>query len=430
MFITTPLPFVTACVDELHEALGKYQPGAGLSRLQRFWLSCCLMGLLISNTVCWAKFERASLGHYSLAAFSWMFRQSKIPWEFLLQMSVNVMLQKYGLTQGSLVVDDSDKQRCKVTTRILKAHTLKDKTSGGDMNGQSLVLLLLVTPTMTLPVGFALYMPDPALTAWNKADNTLKQQGIPPKKRPPKPARNPHSPTTPERALMRLAAFTRSHAALEVKLVLADAWYGPHEFMEQVTRLFNTQVMSQRHKHQNVRSRNKLSSIEKDCTQSPGVPQKIRIRGDQEVTVMVSGARLYVDAHRKQRLVMALKYEDETEYRDLVASDLSWRTLDIVQGSTLRWLVEVFLEDWKGHEGWGQLTKQPDEDGSSRGLILSLLLEHGLLGQPRPRARLENNLPACTVGSRQEKTRAESLLAFIRELLLADNPQEKLNCLS
>jgi hypothetical protein len=178
---------------------------------------------------------------------------------------------------------------------------------------------------------------------------------------------------------MRLAEFTRSHAALEVKLVLADAWYGPHEFMEQVTRLFNTQVMSQRHKHQNVRSRNKLSSIEKYCTQSPGVPQKIRIRGDQEVTVMVSGARLYVDAHRKQRLVMALKYEDETEYRDLVASDLSWRTLDIVQGSTLRWLVEVFLEDRKGHEGWGQLTKQPDEDGSSRGLILSLLLEHGLL---------------------------------------------------
>jgi hypothetical protein len=131
MFITTPLPFVTEFVDELHEALGKYQPGAGLSRLQRFWLSFCLMGILISNTVCWAKFERASRGNYSLAALSWMFRQSKIPWEFLLQMSVKVMLQKYGITQGSLVVDDADKQRGKVTTRIFKAHQLKDKTSGG-----------------------------------------------------------------------------------------------------------------------------------------------------------------------------------------------------------------------------------------------------------------------------------------------------------
>ena len=430
MFITTPLPFVTEFVDELHEALGKYQPGAGLSRLQRFWLSFCLMGILISNTVCWAKFERASLGHYSLAALSWMFRKSKIPWEFLLQMSVKVMLQKYGLTQGSLVVDDSDKQRCKVTTRIFKAHKLKDKTSGGYINGQSIVLLLLVTPTITLPVGFAFYMPDPALTAWIKEDKTLKQQGIPPKKRPPKPTRNPTYPTKPEMALMLLAEFTRYHASIEVKMVLADALYGTNEFMEQVTRLFNTQVISQLHKNQNVRSRNKLISIEKYFTQSPGVPQKIRIRGDQEVTVMVSGARLYVDAHHKKRFVIALKYEDETEYRYLVASDLSWRTLDIVQGYTLRWLVEVFLEDWKVHEGWGQLTKQPDEDGSSRGLILSLLLDHCLLCHPLQRARLENNLPACTVGSLQEKTRAESLLAFIRELLLADNPQEKLNCLS
>ena len=84
-------------------------------------------------------------------------------------------------------------------------------------------------------------------------------------------------------------------------------------------------------------------------------------------------------AHHQKRFVIALKYEDETEYRYIVASDLSWRTLDIVQGYTLRWLVEVFLEDWKLYEGWGQLTKQPDDDGSSRGLILSLLLDHCLL---------------------------------------------------
>jgi hypothetical protein len=118
----TPLPFVQEFVAELHEALEKYQPGAGLSRLQRYWLAFCLMGILVSNAVCWAQFERASLGHYSLAALSWMFRKSKIPWECLLQMSVRVMLGKYGVTHGFLVIDDSDKKRCKVTTRIFKAH--------------------------------------------------------------------------------------------------------------------------------------------------------------------------------------------------------------------------------------------------------------------------------------------------------------------
>ena len=127
---------------------------------------------------------------------------------------------------------------------------------------------------------------------------------------------------------------------------------------------------------------------------------------------------------------MALKYEHESEYRYLVASDLSWRTVDIVQGYTLRWLVEVFLEDWKVYEGWGQLTKQPDEEGSSRSLVLSLLLDHCLLLHPQQLARLEHNLPACTVGSLRERTRVESLLECIRELILQDNPQEKLTRLS
>ena len=56
---------------------------------------------------------------------------------------------------------------------------------------------------------------------------------------------------------------------------------------------------------------------------------------------MVGSARLAVCAHGKRRFVIALKYPGETEYRYLVATDLSWRTLDIVQAYTLRWLVEI-----------------------------------------------------------------------------------------
>ena len=430
MFIKTPRPFVQAFVAELHEALETYQPGTGLSRLQRYWLSFCLMGILVSNSVCWARFERASLGHYSLAALSWMFRQSKIPWECLLQMSVRVILGTYGVTHGFLVIDDSDKKRCKVTTRIFKAHKLKEKVSGGYINGQSIILLLLVTPRITFPVGFAFYMPDPVLTAWTKADTTLKKQGAPPKQRPPKPARNPQYPTKQALAFTLLEAFKRDHPAMKVKMVLADALYATPPFMDQASTLFGAQVISQLRHNQNVRFRGNLISIEKYFTQSRGVPHMLKIRGEEAIPVMVNSARLYVDAHHKKRFVMALKYEDESDYRYIVASDLSWRTLDIVQGYTLRWLVEVFLEDWKSYEGWGQLTKQPDEDGSSHGLILSLLLDHCLLVHPQQLARLEHNLPACTVGSLLARTRVESLLAFLRELLLADNPQEQLTRLS
>ena len=72
---------------------------------------------------------------------------------------------------------------------------------------------------------------------------------------------------------------------------------------------------------------------------------------------------------------MAIKYEEEETYRYLIASDLSWRTLDIVQGHTLRWLVEVFMQDGKSHAGWSPLTTQPGEEGARPSVILRLLVE-------------------------------------------------------
>jgi hypothetical protein len=105
-------------------------------------------------------------------------------------------------------------------------------------------------------------------------------------------------------------------------------------------------------------------------------------------------------------------------------------TYDIVRAETKRWLVEVFFEDWKLYEGWGQLAFHPGFDGSNRSLILSLLLDHCLLLHPEQKALLENNKPAATVGSLLEKSRVESLLLFIRDLLTSTNPQMELECLS
>ena len=45
------------------------------------------------------------------------------------------------------------------------------------------------------------------------------------------------------------------------------------------------------------------------------------------------------------------------EYRFLVTSDLSWRHEDIIRTFTLRWLIEVFIEDWKQHEGWNRMVE-------------------------------------------------------------------------
>ena len=157
-----------------------------------------------------------------------------------------------------------------------------------------------------------------------------------------------------------------------------------------------------------------------------GVEMALRIRGGKDVKATISSARLKVLSHGKKRLVIALKYEGESDYRYLVATDMTWRTMDIIQAYTLRWLVEVFFEDWKLYEGWGREAKQLDEEGSSRGLILSLLFDHCLLLHPEQTARIENKLPAYTIGSLQRKSQMDVLLEFIKTLLAHPNPADKL----
>jgi hypothetical protein len=430
MFIDEPAPFINDFVEELDKSLQKIEPTAGLSNLQRKWLAFCLLAILVTNSVCWAKFERASLGNYSLASLSWMFRQAKINWSLILYASVKVILWRYNIKQGVLALDDSEKKRAKRTKRIHRAHKLKDKKTGGYINGQSLVILVLVTPVVTVPVGFGFYQTDPAMTAWYKSEKKLKKQGIAKKDRPPKPEKKEAYPSKQEIALQLLEKFKIDHPHIKIKAVLADALYGTEDFMDQTAILFdNGQVISQLRSNQLVRDKNQKINLDNYFAKQPASTRKITIRGQEKLITFVV-AYLYVYAHHQKRLVIALKYDTDTEYRYLVASNLSWQILDVLKVYGLRWLVEVFFQDWKSYEGWGQSTKQPDEDGSSRSLILSLLLDHALLFHPEQLARLENKLPAATVGSLQEKIKAENLLQFIQNLLSDTDPEDKFKRLS
>jgi hypothetical protein len=181
MLMGESLPFVEEYVEELNRVLEELKPGQGLSSLQRKWLKFCLMGIIITNSVCWAKFERSSLGAYTVATLSWMFRQAKIPWGSLLYLSVRVIVGKYGIRSGVLVGDDTDRMRSKSTKRIYGVHKLKDKKSGGYVMGQCIVLLLLVTEQVTIPVGFSFYRPDVDWQVWQQQDELLKAQGVPKK---------------------------------------------------------------------------------------------------------------------------------------------------------------------------------------------------------------------------------------------------------
>jgi hypothetical protein len=353
MAIVKPAPFVSTFVDAVDQAIREHHPSHGMSAMQRAWLAFCVTAVLVTNSICWARFARASLGTYSLAALSWMFRHSKIPWD-----------------------------------------KLRDKDSGGYVWGQSLV-----------------FLPD-----------------VPPKQRPPKPPPNPYYPTKQALALRLLAQFKAQHPTFRVHCITADALYGTATFVEGAAALFGgVQVISQIRSNQKVRLQKREQHVADYFATHPGTPQQIRIRGGEEVGAMVGSARLYVCSHHTKRFIVAIQYEGEETYRYLMASDLTWRTLDIVQGHTLRWLVEVFVQDWKSPEGWSQLTKQPGEEGTHRSVILSLLVDQGLFYHPDQYAQFKHNLPAYPVGSLRAHVQIECLINVIETLMSSDAPQEQLH---
>ena len=194
MLLKEPLDFAQDFIKSVNDAIKLENPGKSLSRTQCYWLSFCITAIILTNSVCWIRFEKISLGRFKASSLSWMFRRGKICWERLLVCSVRVLLKKYGIHQGTLVLDDSDRARSKNTKRIAYTHKQKDKKTGGYVMGQSIVLLLLVTPKITLPVGFSFYQPDPAIKAWVKQNKRLKSLDVLKKESPKAPPRDPKYP--------------------------------------------------------------------------------------------------------------------------------------------------------------------------------------------------------------------------------------------
>jgi hypothetical protein len=427
MIMGQPAPFVSTFIDAVDDAMRAHQPHHGMSAMQRAWLAFCVTAVVVTNSICWARFARASLGTYALAALSWMFRHSKIPWDDLLVASVRVVLRHHGLTSGSLLIDDTDHPRSKSAHTLAHLYKLRDKASGGSLWGQSLVFLVFVTPKISIPVGLTFYQPAPELSAWYTQEKPLKKQGVPKPQRPPKPPPNPLYPTKQQLALRLLEQCKMDHPDIRVHCIVADALYGTAPFVDGASALFGgVQVISQARSNQNIRVYQREQPLADYFAAPPGPPQTIRIRGGDEQVAVVRSARLYVCSHKTQRFLVAIKYAEEEPYRYLMASDLTWRTLDIVQGHSLRWLVEVFGQDWKGHEGWAQLTKQPGEEGARRRVILSRLVDHALFVHPAQEAQLKNNLPAYTVGSLRANVQVECLVDVIEDLLSSDAPQSRL----
>jgi hypothetical protein len=277
------LPFIKDYIDALNESMNKIRLGASLSHLQCVWLRSVLLGLIVTNSLCWERFERFGLGKYQAPALCWMFRRAKIAWEILLQASVVYIIEHYGIKSGILVIDDTDNERSKNTTEIAKVHKIKDKRSGGFFNGQSIIFLLLVSDELTIPIGFKFYEPDPAKRAWHKEDKRLRQNGVEKQYRPDQPKYDPSYPTKKELALKLIEEFCNNYKTIKVKAVAADALYGIREFMKgaaEYTR--ESQVISQIAKTQLINVNGKYVPIGKFFENYSGRTEEVELRHNKQ----------------------------------------------------------------------------------------------------------------------------------------------------
>lgn len=425
MINSTAFPFVTSFIDDLSSQLCKINSNFKFSKIQKHWIIFCFIGIMVTGALCWAKFERYSLGKYSQAALSWMLRKSNIVWDLLLHSAVLLLLKKYGIKQGHLVIDDTDHQRSKSTSKIAHVHKIFDKKTSGYFMGQNIVFLVFVSDKITIPVGFRFYKPDPKKIAWNKKDEELRAAKVPKSQRPSQPPEDLAYPSKINIGLQLLNEFRNFFPDVAIESISADAAYGSRDFFEKTICKFTTsQVISQLKKNQKVRFKGNWVPVEDVFKTLPVIDKKIPIRGGELKEIKMSSARLSVDSHDDIRFIVAVKYDNDDDFRYIMASDLSWRAEDIIRAYSLRWLVEVFIEDWKGYEGWGQLALQQGDEGAHRGVILSLLVDLCLLFHPNQFARIKNKQPACTVGSLREQIKNESLLACFHDILMSESPIE------
>jgi len=421
------LPFIKDYVELLSKEMKSLHVEYRMTNTQKLWLSFCLTGILLTNSICWRRYERMSLGSWLLGSLSWMFRQSKIDWDKLLKVSVKVILSKHGVSQGELEIDDTERKRSKNAKKLYKLGKQKDKKSGGYFNGQSILFLLLVTEKISIPVGFVFYQMDPALRSWEKKDKQLRNKKVKKKYRVEQPERDASYPTKNELAIGLVNQFKSSFEEIKIRSIKADALYGTKTFMDGTRSLYpKSQVISQIRSNQLIQVNGQEYDVTTYFEGRAAIKSTVVIRGGKEQVIYYSSTIGKVIAHKNKRLIIALKYEGEASFRYIIAADMTWRVQEVLASFSLRWLVEFFFQDWKLYEGWGQLTKHVGVDGSRKSLILSLLFDHCLLSHPIQVALSKNNLPLCTVGSLRDKLAVQSLLQLFEFILEQPEPKKYL----
>lgn len=436
MMILKPLPEATSFISRLNSYL--IQDGKkSLSNRQINFLALTITMMMLLGQLCWYAMSRAIFNQYTAQALSWMFHHSKIPWQKLFEAAIYVCFSSFAISNVTLLVDDTFRPRSKIIKKIFGVFKALDKKTGGFFLSQNIVFIAIVTPIFTIPIGFRFYRPDPKHSAWKSKDKKLKRKGIAKKNRPKEPKYNYLRYPTKNQIAIKLLKKAKTllskiekkqKKSIKVVSVLADAAYLSKKVSAEIKNIFpKCQFVSQLKKSQICWNKNGVrKTLDEYFSNLPAIKTLIKIRGGKEKIITYCGARLFIKSHGQKLHVVAFKYEDEKEYRYIAASNLTWRTLDIIKTYSLRWLIEVVIEDWKQYGGFGRKASQHGVDGARRGVFLSLLVDCFLLCHPYQNRLYLTGKSLCTTGSLVRALQLESLLNCIRGIIDSPEPQDLL----
>lgn len=417
-------PAARQYVGDLNSELQKegHKP---MSRIQSGLIAFLLTAMVFTHCLNFALFSRFTLGAITERSLSWLFHCAQVPWQQLLWLNARLIMRKYGVSKGRLVLDDTERKRAKNTKTLFGTHKIKDKKSNGYVMGQEFVFLVLVTDIVTIVVDVQVYRPDPKRSAWKKEDAALKAKGIAKRNRPPEPPRRKEFPTKEELAVRLLCRFRLYHGTIAVQSILFDGAYLSGYILKHAKRLFGAvQIISKLRCNQRVREGNRpFVSVTSYFANRKARVWEFALRGGEKTTVILRSARLFVASLGRVMHVVAMKYTDEEEYRYLAAADLTWRADDIVREFGFRWPIEVCFEDMKVYEGIGKAASQRGADGVGCALTLSLLADGFLLTHPDQLALANARQPLRTVGSQCRKIQYEVFLEILDNIIEKDCPK-------
>lgn len=391
-----------------------------LSTKQKAWLAAVLTGIIVTASVNWSEFSRCTMGQWGATVFSAMFhRISRNIFQNLWWASLRVILRIHCIEEGVLVIDDSDRPRSKNTTEIFGVHKAKDKKTGGYIKTQNVVLLLLVTRKVTIPVGFDFFQPDPMFKKWEKNDKVLKKNGVKKKNRPACPERSADHPTRSKIASRLMREFKYRFPKIRIRAITYDAAYFTKVLRAECARVYpGVQSVSELRSNQLARAGTQNYQKLAEFFSSRNTRKiDILLRGGLQKKVEITSARLFVKSLGRKAHVIAMRYENENEFRFITAVDMTWRAEDVVKAYSLRWLVEVAFQDWKLYEGFGGKAMQQGVEGARRGLLLSFLADHFLLHHPVQLSLSGAGKPLCTVGALASLIRIDCLIDTTTHLM-------------